>query len=173
MENTQPTTGKFALKYGIITSVIGIAFSLMLHFMDMQYSQSTGVQIVSTLILVSLVIVAIYQFKKANDGYLELGQALKVGMGVAAIAAVITVIYLVLYINFIEVDYHDKLAEITRAKMIEANPDLSTQQQDQAIEMQRKFFWVTYPIILIFNIFIGFVVSLITGLIMKKTKSEM
>ncbi|MCX2681559.1 DUF4199 domain-containing protein [Galbibacter sp. EGI 63066] len=174
MENTQqPTTKKYALNYGLLIGGVGIIFSLMLHFMDMQYDQSAGKTIISTLILVVLVVLAIYQFKKANGGLLSLGDALKVGMGAAAIAALITVLYLLLYVNVIDPDFHEKVAEMSRAGMLKNNPEMSQEQMDQTIEMQQKFFWVTYPVVLILNIFVGFVVSLITGLIMKKSDQQL
>ena len=173
MENTQPTTGKFAIRFGLILGGIGIIFSLRLHFMDMQYDQGMGKQIVSTVFLVAIIALAIFQFKKANGGYLTLGEALKTGIGTALIGAVITVIYLLLYVNVIDPDFSTKIADIARAGMIENNPELTQEQIDTAVEMQQKFFWVTYPIIFIFNIFIGFIVSLITGLILKKSENEM
>ncbi|EIJ37221.1 hypothetical protein JoomaDRAFT_0161 [Galbibacter orientalis DSM 19592] len=173
MENTQPTTGKFAIRFGLILGGIGIIFSLMLYFMDMQYDQGMGKQIVSTVFLVAIIALAIFQFKKANGGYLTLGEALKTGIGTALIGAVITVIYLLLYVNVIDPDFSTKIADIARAGMIENNPELTQEQIDTAVEMQQKFFWVTYPIIFIFNIFIGFIVSLITGLILKKSENEM
>ena len=141
--------------------------------MDMQYDQGMGKQIVSTVFLVAIIALAIFQFKKANGGYLTLGEALKTGIGTALIGAVITVIYLLLYVNVIDPDFSTKIADIARAGMIENNPELTQEQIDTAVEMQQKFFWVTYPIIFIFNIFIGFIVSLITGLILKKSENEM
>jgi hypothetical protein len=36
--------------------------------------------------------------------------------------------------------------------------------------MQKKLAWITYPVILIFNILIGLIVGWIGGLIMKKAK---
>ncbi|WP_268223008.1 DUF4199 domain-containing protein [Sinomicrobium oceani] len=173
MEETQrPTTGKYALIYGLLTGAAGIAFSLMLHFMDMQYDQSASKQIISTLILIAFIILAIYQFKRANLSFISLSEALKIGIGASAVAAIVTILYLLIYINAIEPDFHEKLAEVTRNGMREQNPALTTEQIDNAIAMQSKFFWITYPVILVFNMFIGFVISLITGVILKKKAPE-
>lgn len=43
---------------------------------------------------------------------------------------------------------------------------------DQSIEMQKKFAWISYPVILIFNLILGFVTCLIGGLIMKKENTS-
>lgn len=172
MENTTPTTGQFALRYGLLLGAISIVFSLMLHFMDMQYDQSMSKNIVSIIMLFGIIILAIIQFKRTNGSYISISEALKIGVGTALIGAIITILYLVLYVNVIDPDFHEQIAQLSRAGMKEQNPEMTTEQMDTAIEMQQKFFWVTYPFILIFNIFVGFVISFITGLIVKKAKNE-
>ena len=47
MQTNTPTIRSFAYKYGIIISIITIAFSLMIHFMDLTYSGSNLPQIVN------------------------------------------------------------------------------------------------------------------------------
>ena len=172
MESTQPTTGQFALRYGLLLGAISVVFSLMLHFMDMQYDQSMGKNIVSIVMLFGIIILAIIQFKKTNEGYISVSEALKVGVGTALIGAIITILYLLLYVNVIDPNFHEQIAQLSREGMKAQNPDMTQEQMDTAIEMQQKFFWVTYPFILIFNLFIGFVISFITGLIVKKARNE-
>ena len=172
MENTQPTTGQFALRYGLLLGAISIVFSLMLHFMDMQYDQGMAKNIVSLIMLFGIIILAIIQFKRTNDSYISVSEALKIGVGTALIGAIITILYLLLYVNVIDPDFHEQIAELSRVGMKEQNPEITPEQMDTAIEMQQKFFWVTYPFILIFNIFVGFVISFITGLIVKKARNE-
>lgn len=172
MENTQPTTGQFALRYGLLLGAVSIVFSLMLHFMDMQYDQGMGKNIVSIIMLFGIIILGIIQFKKANQSYISVSEALKIGVGTALIGAIITILYLLLYVNVIDPNFHEHIAELSRAGMKQQNPEMTAEQMDTAIEMQQKFFWVTYPFILIFNIFVGFVISFITGLIVKKARNE-
>jgi len=172
MEDQSPKTGKFALNYGILLGAINVVFSLMLHFMDMQYDQGQAKNIISIFVLLAILVIAIYQFKKTNNGFLKLSEALKVGMGAALIAGIIVVLYLLIYFNFIDPGFVDKFSEISRAAMMENNPEMTTEQIENAITMQKDFFWITYPTILIFNLFVGFIVSLITGLAMKKSESE-
>ncbi len=170
MEENQPKTGKFALNYGLITGGAGIVFGIMLYMMDMQYEQGIAIQGIQIAILAAGIVWAIVQFKKANLGFLNISHALKVGAGVALVAGIIGLIYFFLFSNFIEPDFMDNLSEIGKQKALEDNPQLTEAQIDQGMEMQKKFAWVSYPIILIFNVIIGLVVGLITGLIMKKQK---
>ena len=58
--------------------------------------------------------------------------------------------------------------EIQKAQAIEQMPEITDEQLDMQMEMGKKFFWISYPVILIISLFFGFVISLITGLIMKK-----
>lgn len=170
MEENQPKTGKFALNYGLIAGGIGIAFGIMLFAMDMQYERGAAVQVTQIAILAAVIVWAVVQFKKTNLGFLSISEALKVGAGAALIAGILGLIYFFIFSNFIEPDYMANVAEIGKQEAMANNPELTEEQMQQGIEMQKKFAWVTYPIILIFNIIIGLVVGLITGLIIKKQK---
>jgi len=170
MENQEPKTGKFALNYGLIAGGIGIVFSLMIFFMDMLYDPNQLKNWIPTIILIVVIVLAVIAFKKANDGLLNISQGLKVSVGVALVAAILGIIYLILLVNVLEPDFAEKNAEATRALMTTTYPELTSEQIDQNIEMQNKFFWIAYPFILIINCLVGLVVGLIVSLIMKKER---
>ncbi len=170
MEENKVSTGKLAWTYGALGGGVGIIFTLMLLSMDMLYDQGWGKSVVSTLILVAAIYLAISSFKKQNEGFLTLGQALKTGIGTALVAAIIALVFTYLLTNFFVPDFMEKTAELSRVTIKEKNPQITPEQLDNAIEMQNKFFWIMYPMILLFNLFIGFIVSLITGLILKKER---
>ncbi len=170
MEENQPKTGKYALNYGLLVGGAGIVFGVMLYMIDMQYERGIAVQGTQIAILAAGIVLGIIQFKKANLGFLTISDALKVGAGVALIAGVIGLLYFYVFSNFIEPDYVANLTEIGKQEALANNPKLTEEQINQGIEMQKKFAWVTYPLILLFNIIIGFVIGLITGLILKKQK---
>ena len=171
MEENQVKTGKIAWMYGAIGGGIGIVFTLMLMSMDMLYDQGWGKSVVSTLILVAAIVLAISSFKKQNQGFLTLGEALKTGIGTSLVAAVIALIFTYLLMNFLVPDFMDKTTELSRITIQEKSPQITPEQLDNALEMQKKFFWIAYPMILLFNLFIGFIVSLISGLVMKKERT--
>lgn len=170
MEDIQPKTGKFALNYGLLVGGASIVFGVMLYMIDMQYERGIAVQGIQVAILAAGIVLGIVQFKKANLGFLTISEALKVGAGVALIAGIIGLLYFYVFSNFVEPDYMANLTEIGKQEAMASNPKLTEEQVDQGIEMQKKFAWLTYPIILIFNIIIGLIVGLITGLITKKQK---
>ncbi|WP_422079650.1 DUF4199 domain-containing protein [Ulvibacterium sp.] len=170
MEENQPKTGKFSMNYGLITGAVGILFALILFSMDMHYERGFSVQGVHIAILATGILLAIAQFKKTGMGYLSLSQALKLGAGVALIAGILGLLYFFILSNFMEPDFIDNTYELGKQQALQDNPELTEEQIDQGIEMQKKFAWMSYPIILIMNIVIGLIVGLIGGLIMKKQK---
>ena len=170
MEENQPKTGKFALNYGVLLGVVSVVFGLMLFSMDMHYDQGWAIRGISLALTLAAILLGVSQFKKANAGFLTISQALKLGTGIALIAGIIGLIYFFLLSNVIEPGYMDKMYEIGKETAMADNPELTEEQIDQGIEMQKSFAWLTYPIVLIFNIIVGLVFGLIGGLIMKKQK---
>ena len=63
--------------------------------------------------------------------------------------------------------------EIARQRLME-NPNATDEFIERSLEMQKKFQSPTFliPIMLVASLFIGFVISLIATLIMKKTDEE-
>lgn len=167
METNTPKISKFSLIYGAIAGVIGIIFTFMLISLDMLYDQGSGKTIISIAVLAGALLLGIFNFRKEN-GSLTLKQALKIGTGGALIAGVISVLFTIVLANFIEPEFIAKTAELQRDAMIEANPTVSNEQLDMVYEQTIKFFWVSYPVILIFNVIMGLVIGLVSGLILKK-----
>ncbi|MGB5171429.1 DUF4199 domain-containing protein [Eudoraea sp.] len=169
MEENQPKTGKYSLIYGLFLGGISVAFALMLFSMDAHYSQDSLNTIISIIITVAIIIWGIISFKKANGGYLSLGEALKLGAGIAVIAGIIGVAYTMFLANVLDTEFITKVADAQRAAGIEAGT-MTEQQIEQQYQGTLNYFWISYPIILIFNIIIGLIIGLLGGLILKKSK---
>jgi hypothetical protein len=144
----------------------------MLYTQKMHYEMNTAVMIISILLMVAGAFLAVNAFKKANGGYLTLGEALKVTVGMAVIATIISLAYQYVLTHFIEHDFMDKAMEIAKPKAMERNPNMTEEQWQQGIEMQKKLAWIQYPVGLIINSIIGLVIGLVVGLILKKAKPE-
>ncbi|MGB5386652.1 MAG: DUF4199 domain-containing protein [Eudoraea sp.] len=171
MEENQPKTGKFSLNYGLILGVILLVFSIMLYSMDAHYSQDPSNTVITILIMVGVIIWGIFNFRKANQGFLTLSEALKLGAGIGLVAAIITVIYTLFLSNVLDPDFAVKIAETTKAAS-EAGGQLSDAQIQQQYDGTINYFWITYPFILIFYIIAGLIIGLIGGLILKKAKPD-
>ncbi|MBC2839434.1 DUF4199 domain-containing protein [Robiginitalea sp. SC105] len=169
MEQNQPKTGKYSLNYGLILGVIGVAFALMLFLVDAHTTQSPVIQVVNIVISVAVIFWGILSFKKANGGLLSIGEALKLGAGIAVIAALIQVLYTILMANVLDPDFATKIME---ARMADASStqNMTPEQIEQSIEMGKKFFWFGYPVMLIVSVVFGLIIGLVGGLIFKKSE---
>ncbi|MGI9552705.1 MAG: DUF4199 domain-containing protein [Aurantibacter sp.] len=172
MEENQPKVSKFSLIYGAIAGLASIVFSLMLYSMDMHYEQGMAIQGVQFAILAIFVVIAILQFKKANSGYLSIIQAIKIGPGVAVISFIIGMLYFMLFSNVIEPDFMANSYEIGKQKALADNPELTSEQIDQGIEFQKKFFWVIMAVFMLVSALFALVVGLITGAIVQNKRPE-
>ncbi|RDY61227.1 DUF4199 domain-containing protein [Flagellimonas nanhaiensis] len=169
MEEQQPKTGKFSLNYGLILGLVSVAFGVMLYTQDLHTSQSPALMVIGIVLAAVVTFLAIAAFKKANGGYLTLGQALKIGAGIALIAGIVGILYNFVLVNYIDPDAPSKIMDARLTPALESG-QITQQQFDMQKEQSIKFWWMGYPVILIINILIGLVLGLVTGLILKKAK---
>lgn len=175
MENNKPTTGKVALKYGIILGLIGIAFNLMLYFQDLHYQidmsrifLALGLGVVLTIIAS---ILGILEFRKANNGFVSFPEGLKIGVGATLISGVIGIIFGFVLAHVIDPDMTAKAIEYSTNMMLDSGMD--PEMVEKQIESQKDPNYV-FQIAggLIFNLFIGFVGALIPALALKKSEPQ-
>lgn len=169
MEANPPKTGKFSFIYGLILGGLGVIFGLMLFMSDAHTSQGPVNSIISIVMSIGVIFWGILNFRKANEGYLTIGQALKLGAGIALIAGIISVLYTILLSNVLDPDFPSKIMD---ARLAEVAQDMTPEQLQQQKEMGLKFWWFGYPVILIVNIIIGLVIGLVGGLIFKKAQPD-
>ena len=172
MENQQTPTKKIALNYGMYLAGLSILLHVTLFAMGKHLEQDWKVTVLGIAITAALIWLGIKKYKEANGGLLTLGQGLKTGISIALISAVIYIIYTLLFLNVIAPDTMEQGLEIARQKL-EQNPNMSNEQIDAAIDMQKKFQspGILAAVMLIFSLFIGFVISLIASLVMQKKEN--
>ncbi len=170
-DQQQPKTGKFALNYGILLGAVSIVFGLMLYFLDMHYQQELSLLAVSIVIMLIVIIIGINQFKKANGGYLSFGQGLKVGVGIALIGGIIGMIYNLILTNVIDPDTAAKQLEYAKGKMVARG--MTQEEISRQVEGMKMFSGPAIQIAmgLIFSLVLGFLLSLIPTLVMKKSEN--
>ena len=174
MENQKITTATTALNFGLILGGVSLVFSLMLFFLDMHYQGETATSLMGYALLIGLILWAIMHFKKNNDGYISLSEALKTGVGAALISAIIVCIYTIVLIQYLDPEFLDKSIEYQKQKMLQENPEISVESVNKMFDMQKEFSgpFIISGFIIILNLFFGFIISLIVGLIIKKSKPE-
>ena len=173
MENQKSSATQTMLNYGLILGFVSILMSVGIYAMGMIYDQGIAVMLVSFVIMAVVIFLGLKNFKVGN-GSLTLGQSLKIGLGIALVGAIISIIYNQIFINFIEPDFMENMMKVGEQKMLEQNPNMTDEQLEMAKGMQEK---MSSPLIgiamgIIGSLFFGFIISLIEGLILKSPSVE-
>ena len=105
---------------------------------------------------------------------MSLSEALKIGLGVSLISAIIGIIYTQLLVNVLDPDTMQKSLELSIDNMRAQNPEIPQEAIETARSIQEK---MSSPLIfsavqIIFALFFGVIISLIGGLIVKKSRPE-
>jgi hypothetical protein len=174
MPNQNSSLKSNIITYGIILGSISVVFQLMLFLLDMHYKNDSTAGIVALLITSGVLVYSFIVFKKNNEGYMTLSEALKIGLGVSLISAIIGIIYTQLLVNFLDPDTMQKSLELSIDNMRAQNPEIPQEALETARSIQEK---MSSPLIfsavqIIFSLFFGFIISLIGGLIVKKSRPE-
>ncbi|WP_299523659.1 DUF4199 domain-containing protein [uncultured Lutibacter sp.] len=174
MENQKSSSKQIMLNYGLILGFVSILIAVINFAFGNVYEPHWVISVLGALVSVVFIVLGLKKLKESNNGFLSLGQALKTGLGISLISGIIYVIYMMLFTNIIEPEFFTRMAEVQEAGMLEKYPNMSDEQLEGAIAMTKKMSGpaITSAFILIFSLFFGFIVSLIGGLIMKKTQEE-
>ena len=169
MEIQSPAPGKFAMNYFIILVLIMVVIVVITYVTGLALEGKQWPQFLYYIIFPVVIIYAISQFKKSNANVLSLGQAIKVGLAIAVVSALVYAIYGLIFNYFIDPEFMEQMMDVTRDKMLET-PDMTEELVDKQMEFIKIFF---NPLIgtamwIALSAFFGLIYSLIGGLVMKK-----
>ena len=174
METKNVNFLSIALRNGILLGLASVAFTVLLYVTDFLYTDNTLLAVITWLINIAIsvvfIVMAVEQYKKANEGFLSIGEAIKVGVLVAVIAGVIGAIYQVIYATIIDPDYYDKVVEVAMKKM----SAMANFNEEQLEEFQDKMYDNKPSIVssfstsIIFSAIGGLIISAIVGAVKKK-----
>ena len=162
------------IQYGLIYGGLAVVFSIMLFIMDMHYQGGSLQQWTGFIIMVGSITFAQIAYRKLNDGYLNLSEAIKIGLGVTLIGILIALVYGWFQATILDPNQIEKATEFAINQAIDQNPEMT----DEMVAMSREWIeWGSSPAIstafaLGFGLLFGLIVSLITGLIFKKSKTN-
>lgn len=174
MENQKSSSKQVMLNYGLMLGFISILIGVANFAFGNVYEPHWIISVLGIAILIAFIVLGLKKIKENNEGYLKLGEAIKMGLGIALISGIIYLIYHHIFINFIEPEYAARFMEVQEQKMIEKYPNMTDEQLQAGLDMVKKFSGpvIGSAFILIWSLFSGFVVGLIGGLIMKRTEEE-
>ena len=169
METQKQSIKNLILTYGFILALLSILISVLKYIMGKHLENGAVDSIIGFILIIALIVYPIVQFKKQNNGFITLSQSLKIGLGVAAVAAIISVIYFVIFANYIEPNFVNDVLSAETSRQMKANPNMSRADLEKGMEMGKGFVLpMLYGGIIVMNLFLGFIISLITGLVIKK-----
>ena len=149
-----------------------VILGVIMYVMDYHLNPHWSFMIISFAIFIAVVVYGIKAFKKENGGFLSLGEAIKVSVGIGLIAAIISGIWSIILMTVIEPDYASQMADVQREQMIERFPEMTDQQINQAVEMSAGFSspWITFASTLVMYMLFALIVGLIAGAVMKQKR---
>lgn len=172
MEAQQATAKKFVLNYGLTLGILMVLLGVIMYVFNYHLEPHWVFSVISFLIFIAVVAYGIHAFKKENGGFLSLGEAIKVAVGIALIAGILSGVWTVLLATVIEPDYMTQLTEMQRENAREQFPQLTEQQLDSSMEMGAwaNNPWVAFLLGLAGSLLFGLVVGLIAGLAMRQKR---
>ena len=138
METKNVNFLSIALRNGILLGVACVVLSVLLYVTNLLYTGSFLIGAITWLlnlaICVVFIVMAVQQYKTANDGFLTVGEAIKVGIVTALVGGVIAAIYSVIYTTVIDPNYYEKVVEVTMEKMSAFTSNFSEEQMEELRE---------------------------------------
>jgi Protein of unknown function (DUF4199) len=155
--------------YGILLGTLSVLISVVKYTFSANFLEKNIFEnVLGLLLIIILIVIPIRLFRNSNIT-LKVSDAMKIGLGVAVIAGLISIIYFYILANYIQPDLSDLIINTEMEKAMKENPNMSSADMAKGIEMGKKFVMpMLYMGIIIANLFIGLLVSSISGLILKK-----
>ncbi|MDY8137231.1 DUF4199 domain-containing protein [Aquimarina sp. 2201CG5-10] len=172
MEKTTISTKKCILKYGVILGIVLIIYDIILYITGNSINKNWIKPIIELTILTSIIIYGIYVFKSRNQGFLKLGQALKIGIGIALIGGLVPFIWNFLLLNVIDPDLPNQILQAKPERLLSSDSKISQEQMDKSIEITKTFSssYMLTVFLTVSNLFFGSLISLFAGAIMQRKK---
>jgi len=163
---------KYIITYGVLFGIMTIIFSLFTYLTG-NYTKQNLFHVAALLSITALCItIGMIMFKKNNDHYISLVEALKIGIGIAVLGGLLAVLWRILLINVIDPEIITQLEDKQIKLIAETSNDFTQENIDRKIAITQKY---TSPLIQIGaaiaeNLFLGFLFGLIGGLIIRKKR---
>lgn len=160
------------INFGVLMGFASIVTQLLIYVFGDVYKPHWSFIVLSIALTVLFIVLGIKKVKGIQDGMLSMGDALKTGLGIVLISAVVYSIYLYVFQHFIEPSYFDNLALIQEQAILEQNPNMSDEQLEQAKGFAAMFnsTAVNVGITILMSLFMGLIISFFAGLAMKKSE---
>ena len=105
-----------------------------------------------------------------NNGFISYASSLRLGTTIAFFSSIILAFYSVIFISYIDTEALSEIIKLTEQTMLEAQPEISDEELDLALQMVSKFMQPHWMMIMgmLGGTFMGFLYSLIISICVKK-----
>ncbi|MBN2349968.1 MAG: DUF4199 domain-containing protein [Bacteroidales bacterium] len=172
MEQKKTSVFNHSLTYGAIIGIIMIIWTVLMFVLDLSLNRALGY--VSYLILIVGMFMGMKSYRdKVQGGTINYGKAFGIGVLICVIAFVISGIYSIIHVKFVDTTLIQRMMEMTEEKLLSRG--ISEEQIDMQMQMSAKFM---KPVIMflsatIFSVIIGSIISLILAAFVKKDENPM
>lgn len=174
MENQTTSSKSIMINYGLLLGFSGVLINLGLYATGTTYNPHWSVSLIAVLVSIAILVMGLKKFKESNGGFLKLGDALKIGLGIALISGLIGVVYTLIFASYIEPNHWENTIAVAREQIIEAYPNFGEDQIESALGVSKMLAnpGTASAMGIAASLIFGFIVALIGGLIMKKSDEE-
>lgn len=166
--------GKVGLTYGAVFGVLLIVEYVVTYALDINPQEGGTIPTLNALLNYLILpflftFLACNQYKKLTGGYISFGQALKTGVIVCIIAALVLGIFNIIF-NLIFPEVQAEMLVKAKEAMLKQNPNMTSEEMAIGVQMAEFFMkpYVLLPMSILMYAFIGLINSLIVGAIVKK-----
>lgn len=163
---------KYIIKYGLLSSLAYAIFNYLLYLSDTYANQNSYHATVYFLIMFSFITTSLTSFKRNNQNQINLKNALKIGIGISLIIGFMSGIIRILFLHILDLGIIEQLKEKQYKIIAENYTDFTQENIDRKIKITEIFTSPSVTLIasLLSNLFVGFLISLTVGLIIRKKK---
>lgn len=171
------SVGKTILNYGALFGIVMVLEFVVGYVMniDPQTNKTYGlvINLLNFLILpFGLGYMASTSFKNSNNGFIAIGEAIKITVGMGAFASLIYGVFFWIF-TIIFPDFVPELMEKVRSITIQQNPNFTKAQIEMSLTIMEKFMkpYILIPSTILINCFVALIHGTIVGLIVKKEQA--
>ncbi|MBN2638642.1 MAG: DUF4199 domain-containing protein [Bacteroidales bacterium] len=158
-----------ALKYGLLTGLAMIVFSLILYLAGVNYKSLWN--LINYLILIVGIYWGMDSIRKEILGnVMSYGKAFVTGLWIVLFAILLSSIFSYIFLSYIDPSILTNALSDAQDKILAANPNISDADLDKAMNMAKKFTTPAFSAItgFIWNVIVGTIFSLIIAIFAKR-----
>ena len=164
-------TRKFTMNYGAILGLCLVAIAVIMWLVGADDKQSVIPGLLNNVLTIAFIAYAIIQYRDINNnGFISYASSLKLGTTIAFFSSIILAFYSVIHISYIDTEALSEVMKLTEQTMLKANPEISDEELDLALQITDKFMQPHWMMIMgvLNGTFMGFLFSLIVSIFVKK-----